>query len=190
MKSRKIQMMLWTVLAMLALTGCACSGTTPATPTPQPSAITATPIPSESPMQSMLPSPEATNAADGESSATPETGGMAVDAAKLVEELEKLSEVDTADVVTEGNRAIIGLHFDAQYQGTLTERIEEMVVETTARVEAALTDVAVTADPTLVTEIKTLSQETKESPMTDAQKTQFDELYRKIKPGDTQTSAQ
>ena len=184
---QKIRMMILLTLVAAALAGCACNGVT-TTPSPQPSAMTATPMPS--PMESAMPSPEGTAGNENMPSTSPENSGapgmMGVDTERLITELEKLSEVDTAVVVAEGNRAIVGLNFDAQYQGTLTERIEEMVVEAIARVESALTDVAVTADPTLVTEIRTLAQETKGQTLTEEQKTTFDELYRKIKPGDTQ----
>lgn len=184
---QKIRMLILMTLVVAALTGCACNGVT-TTPTPQPSAATATPMPS--PMESAIPSPTGTADSEMTPSASPEAsetpGAMGMDTERLIMELEKLSEVDTAEVVAEGNRAIVGLNFDAQYQGTLTERIEEMVVEGVARVESALTDVAVTADPTLVTEIRTMAQETKGQTLTEEQKTAFDELYRKIKPGDTQ----
>ena len=186
---QKIRLLILMTLAAAVLAGCACNGAT-ATPTPQPSAMTATPMPS--PMESASPSPEGTAGNENMPSASPESSGapgmMGVDTERLITELEKLSEVDTAEVVAEGNRAIVGLNFDAQYQGTLTERIEEMAVEAIARVESALTDVAVTADPTLVTEIRTLAQETKGQTLTEEQKTKFDELYRKIKPGSTQGS--
>ena len=90
--------------------------------------------------------------------------------------------MQTAAVVAQGGRALVGLDFDAQYQGTLTERIEEMVVSAVSSVESMLTDVAVTADPTLVEQIRTLSTETDGKEFTDAHTAQFDELYQKIKP--------
>ena len=107
---------------------------------------------------------------------------MGVDVTKLITELEKLSEVDTAQVAAMDGKALVGLTFDAQYQGTLTGRIEEMVVSAVTGVEEMLTDVAVTADPTLVEEIKTLAGEMTAGDNTEALKTRFDELYSKIKP--------
>ena len=107
---------------------------------------------------------------------------VGIDVSKLITELEKLSEVDTAAVVAQGGRAVVGLNFDAQYQGTLTDRIEEMVISAVSSVESMLTDVAVTADPALIEQIRALASDTDGKEMTADQITQFDEIYRKIKP--------
>lgn len=201
--NRKVSMLILTLLLALAVTACSCSGgSTKATPSPKPPAVTATPLPS--PVQTPEVSPAAPDglpdgmtgngsagdmpqtAPDGGSEASPgATEGpsmMGIDVAKLIIELEKLSEVDTAVVVAQGGRAVVGLNFDAQYQGTLTERIEEMVVSAVSSVESMLTDVAVTADPALIEQIRTLSSETNGKEMTADQQTRFDELYNKIKP--------
>lgn len=103
--------------------------------------------------------------------------------------MEKLSEVSLCDVVAEGDRAVVGLSFDAQYQGTLTDRIEEMVREKITGIESAVIHIAVTADPTLCTEIKNLAQEVQGKPMTEEQMAKFDELYEKIQPAGTESSA-
>ena len=112
---QKIRMMILLTLVAAALAGCACNGVT-TTPSPQPSAMTATPMPS--PMESAMPSPEGTAGNENMPSTSPENSGapgmMGVDTERLITELEKLSEVDTAEVVAEGNRAIVGLNFDAQ----------------------------------------------------------------------------
>lgn len=201
--NRTLSMMILTLVLVLTLSACACSGGTSNTsPTSKPPAVTATPLPSPVQTPEVSPViPEATpgetpgdmtgdmpqTSPDGESAATPEgTEGpsmMGVDVTKLILELEKLSEVETAVVAAHGGRAIVGLNFDAQYQGTLTERIEEMVVSAVSSVEEMLTDVAVTADPALIEQIRTLSADTAGKEMTPEQVTQFDELYTKIKPG-------
>lgn len=90
--------------------------------------------------------------------------GAALDLDALAQEVEKLSEVSLCDVVAEGDRAVVGLSFDAQYQGTLTDRIEEMVREKITGIESAVIHIAVTADPTLCTEIKNLAQEVQGKP--------------------------
>ena len=115
--------------------------------------------------------------------------GAAIDLDALAQEVEKLSEVSLCDVVAEGDRAVVGLSFDAQYQGTLTDRIEEMVREKITGIEPAVIHIAVTADPTLCTEIKNLAQEVQGKPMTEEQMAKFDELYEKIQPAGTESSA-
>lgn len=181
----KIKLMLLMTLVAVALTACACNGVT-ATPTPSPSAMTTTPLPSPTATAEMTPmesgtseSPTATDGADM---------AEAVDTEALKMEVEKLSEVDTSDIVAHGDKAIVGVTFDAQYQGTLTDRIETMIAEKIVQIKANMTNVAVTADPTLCTEIKTLAEETKGKAMTDEQIKKFDELYTKIKPAGTEST--
>ena len=212
--NRKLSIMILTTLVALSVTACACSGgSNNSTPSPNPPAVTATPLPSPVQTPEVSPispegspgmngdTPGGTNegasssegmpeaSPGGESSATP--GGaegptmMGVDVAKVITELEKLSEVDTATVVAHNGRAIVGLQFDSQYQGTLTERIEEMVVSTVSSVEEMLTDVAVTADPALIEQIRTLATDSNGQSLTTEQQTKFDELYSKIKPDKT-----
>lgn len=190
---RKLLLTLVFILATAALTACSCSISPGASPSPSPSALTATPSPTQSataspsPMESAATTPGASAASPSpESSAQT---GAALDLDALAQEVEKLSEVSLCDVVAEGDRAVVGLSFDAQYQGTLTDRIEEMVREKITGIESAVIHIAVTADPTLCTEIKNLAEEVQGKPMTEEQKTKFDELYEKIQPAGTESSA-
>ena len=193
---RKLIFTLVLALAAAALTACSCSVSPGATPTPSPSALTATPRPAQSasPSPSAAASPEASPgtssapdpSASPDASAAPEA---VLDFEALALEVEKLSEVDVCDVVAVGDRAVVGLAFDAQYQGTLTDRIEEMVREKITAKESGVTNIAVTADPTLCTEIKALAEEVKGQPMTEAQTEKFDELFEKIQPAGTESSA-
>lgn len=190
---RKLLLTLVFILATAALTACSCSISPGASPSPSPSALTTTPSPTQSataspsPMESAATTPGASAASPSpESSAQTEA---AIDLDALAQEVEKLSEVSLCDVVAEGDRAVVGLSFDAQYQGTLTDRIEEMVREKITGIESAVIHIAVTADPTLCTEIKNLAQEVQGKPMTEEQMAKFDELYEKIQPAGTESSA-
>ena len=190
---RKLLLTLVFILATAALTACSCSISPGASPSPSPSALTATPSPTQSataspsPMESAATTPGASAASPSpESSAQTDA---AIDLEALAQEVEKLSEVSLCDVVAEGDRAVVGLSFDAQYQGTLTDRIEEMVREKITGIEPAVIHIAVTADPTLCTEIKNLAQEVQGKPMTEEQMAKFDELYEKIQPAGTESSA-
>lgn len=190
---RKLLLTLVFILATAALAACSCSISPGASPSPSPSALTATPSPTQSataspsPMESAATTPGASAASPSpESSAQT---GAALDLDALAQEVEKLSEVSLCDVVAEGDRAVVGLSFDAQYQGTLTDRIEEMVREKITGIEPAVIHIAVTADPTLCTEIKNLAQEVQGKPMTEEQMAKFDELYEKIQPAGTESSA-
>lgn len=190
---RKLLLTLVFILATAALTACSCSISPGASPSPSPSALTATPSPTQSataspsPMESAATTPGASAASPSPESAA--QTGAALDLDALAQEVEKLSEVSLCDVVAEGDRAVVGLSFDAQYQGTLTDRIEEMVREKITGIESAVIHIAVTADPTLCTEIKNLAQEVQGKPMTEEQMAKFDELYEKIQPAGTESSA-
>lgn len=190
---RKLLLTLVFILATAALTACSCSISPGASPSPSPSALTATPSPTQSATASPSPMESATTT-PGASAASPSPEssaqtGAAIDLDALAQEVEKLSEVSLCDVVAEGDRAVVGLSFDAQYQGTLTDRIEEMVREKITGIESAVIHIAVTADPTLCTEIKNLAEEVQGKPMTEEQMAKFDELYEKIQPAGTESSA-
>lgn len=190
---RKLLLTLVFILATAALTACSCSISPGASPSPSPSALTATPSPTQSataspsPMESAATTPGASDASPSPESSAQTDAAIDLDA--LAQEVEKLSEVSLCDVVAEGDRAVVGLSFDAQYQGTLTDRIEEMVREKITGIEPAVIHIAVTADPTLCTEIKNLAQEVQGKPMTEEQMAKFDELYEKIQPAGTESSA-
>ena len=190
---RKLLLTLVFILATAALTACSCSISPGASPSPSPSALTATPSPTQSataspsPMESAATTPGASDASPSPESSAQTDAAIDLDA--LAQEVEKLSEVSLCDVVAEGDRAVVGLSFDAQYQGTLTDRIEEMVREKITGMEPAVIHIAVTADPTLCTEIKNLAQEVQGKPMTEEQMAKFDELYEKIQPAGTESSA-
>lgn len=190
---RKLLLTLVFILATAALTACSCSISPGASPSPSPSALTATPSPTQSataspsPMESAATTPGASAASPSPESSAQTEAALDLDA--LAQEVEKLSEVSLCDVVAEGDRAVVGLSFDAQYQGTLTDRIEEMVREKITGIETAVIHIAVTADPTLCTEIKNLAQEVQGKPMTEEQMAKFDELYEKIQPAGTESSA-
>lgn len=190
---RKLLLTLVFILATAALTACSCSISPGASPSPSPSALTATPSPTQSataspsPMESAATTPGASAASPSPESSAQTDAALDLDA--LAQEVEKLSEVSLCDVVAEGDRAVVGLSFDAQYQGTLTDRIEEMVREKITGIEPAVIHIAVTADPTLCTEIKNLAEEVQGKPMTEEQMAKFDELYEKIQPAGTESSA-
>ena len=190
---RKLLLTLVFILATAALTACSCSISPGASPSPSPSALTTTPSPTQSataspsPMESATTTPGASAASPSPESSAQTDAAIDLDA--LAQEVEKLSEVSLCDVVAEGDRAVVGLSFDAQYQGTLTDRIEEMVREKITGIETAVIHIAVTADPTLCTEIKNLAEEVQGKPMTEEQMAKFDELYEKIQPAGTESSA-
>lgn len=148
----------------------ACTSNADAMPEPAPTAQSATTSPmattspgnttsgnttSDTTMDAM-PSPAA--------SAEPATVGAAstvADAQRLSdrveEEVEKLSEVDEADAVVIGNIALVGVDYEDQYQGGLTDRLKAMVTDRVEMTDKTITAVHVTDDETLRKSIAALN---------------------------------
>ncbi|MBR3764132.1 MAG: YhcN/YlaJ family sporulation lipoprotein [Clostridia bacterium] len=117
---------------------------------------------------------------------TPEaTGVTSMETARRVveqieDELERLSEVDDAEVVLAGNRAVVGLEFDDQYQGGIDERLRGIVRERIAGVISGVTDIVITADAAIMDEIETLGDRLKTMSDMSALQSDLDAIVRKI----------
>ncbi len=113
-------------------------------------------------------------------SAEPSTVGAAstVDDARRLsdrveDEVEKLSEVDEADAVVVGNIALVGVSYDAQYQGGMTDRLKEMVTDRVEMTDKTITAVHVTDSDTLRKSIAALND------MMDDASVSFEQLQTK-----------
>lgn len=80
---------------------------------------------------------------------------------RVSEEVEKLSELDMAEAVVAGNIALVGVSYDAQYQGGLTQRLEDMVKERVETIDKAITAVHVTDDEEQMKKIAQLREKLK-----------------------------
>ena len=80
---------------------------------------------------------------------------------RVSEEVEKLSEIDEAKAVVAGNIALVGVSYDAQSQGGLTERLKQMVTARAEMVDKAITAVHVTDEEDLVVKISQLHEKLK-----------------------------
>lgn len=95
-------------------------------------------------------------------SAAPEAAGVTsvTDARKAVEqiedELERLSEVDDAQVIIAGNSAAVALEFEAQYQGGIDDRLRQIVKERIGSVISGVTNIAITDDRALMDQLELL----------------------------------
>ena len=91
------------------------------------------------------------------------TGVTSMDKAKRVieqieDELERLSEVDDAEVVIAGNKAAVGLEFDDQYKAGVDDRLRKIVKERIDSVISGISTVAVTADKGIMDAIESLGE--------------------------------
>lgn len=114
-------------------TACSSNADTMVQPSPSPSVS-----PSASPMATDSPAPSAApTATDREANGTSAGVNTVEDAQRVSdqvsEEVEKLSELKSAEAVVMGTIAVVGVEYDAQYQEGLTDRLKEMIE---ARVQA------------------------------------------------------
>lgn len=89
------------------------------------------------------------------------TGVTSMDRARRVveqieDELERLSEVDDAQVIIAGNKAAVGLEFDDQYKGGVDERLRKIIRERIDSIISGISTVAVTADEGVMDAIESL----------------------------------
>jgi YhcN/YlaJ family sporulation lipoprotein len=111
------------------------------------------------------------------------TAAQAKEAAKRIsDEVTKLSEVENATTAVVGNTALIGVNFASQYKGQMTTRIKDMVSERAKKAAPSIKNVAVTADPDLLTRIKSISSKLETGGGANGISTEFSEIVNRIKP--------
>jgi len=196
---KSILLVLSISLLALALAGCAAGSANPLKQTQSPS-VTFTPqTATASPMNTMAPvSPMETDGNQMGSGANGMTNGAGTtnssgmtngvneaasasmtpaDAGKLAgriaEAVERISEIDDAEVIVRDNRALVAVEFDDQYSAGLDERMKKMIVDAVQKVEESLTEVEVTDDSTLYGQVKSLAERIGKA-------TGFDELAEDI----------
>ena len=186
------------VLALFAmLTGCK-SATDMTTATSQPTNtmsptpnVTAVTPQTTTPMDGMMDDAEGMldGAADvimPDATVIPEsTGVTSTDKARRVieqieDELERLSEVDDAEVVIAGNKAAVGLEFDDQYKSGLDERLRKIVKERIDGVISGISTVAITADEAVMDAIESLGERLDTMSDMAALESDLDAIIRKI----------
>jgi YhcN/YlaJ family sporulation lipoprotein len=126
-------------------TACSSNADTMVQPSPSPSVS-----PSASPMATATDSPApstAPTATDREANGTAAGVNTVEDAQRVSdqvsEEVEKLSELKSAEAVVMGTIAVVGVEYDAQYQGGLTDRLKEMITDRVQAVDKSIVTVHV-----------------------------------------------
>ncbi len=113
------------------------------------------------------------------------TGVTSMDKAKRVieqieEELERLSEVDDAEVVIAGNKAAVGLEFDDQYKAGLDDRLRKIVKERIDGVISGISTVAITTDEGVMDAIESLGERLETMSDMTALQSDLDAIIKKI----------
>ena len=159
------------ILGLALFSACASNADTMPSPSPMASTTpSAMPQATQGPMVSIAPATEAP--------ATPAGVNSIEDAQRVsdnvAEEVEKLSELDTAEAVVAGNIALVGVKYDAQYQGGLTERLTKMVEQRVETIDKTITAVHVTDDQAMMDKISKLREELNNKSIT------FEELQTQL----------
>ena len=113
------------------------------------------------------------------------TGVTSMDKARRVieqieEELERLSEVDDAEVIIAGNKAAVGLEFDDQYKAGLDDRLRGIVKERIDGVISGISTVAITTDEAIMDAIESLGERLDTMSDMTALQSDLDAIIKKI----------
>ncbi len=113
------------------------------------------------------------------------TGVTSMDKAKRVieqieDELERLSEVDDAEVVIAGNKAAVALEFDDQYKSGIDDRLRGIVKDRIDSVISGISTVAITADEGVMDAIESLGERLDTMSDMTALQSDLDAIIRKI----------
>lgn len=90
------------------------------------------------------------------SSMTPADSGRLAE--RIAEAVERISEIDDAEVIVRDNRALIAVEFDDQYSAGLDERMKTQITEAAQKIDENLTEVEITDDSTLYGQVKSLAE--------------------------------
>lgn len=150
------------MVAALLFTGCSRSNANEAAPTPG----TTQSMPQTSPMIN-TDTPILSDIREGVDNITEGADNMMgltslQDVQQASEEMEdaveQLSEVDDAYVIAHGNKALVGLEMNSQYQGGVDERLQKMVMARLQTIEKSISEAAVTDEEQKVQSIRSLSE--------------------------------
>ena len=150
------------VMASVVMSGCAAGNASGMDATQSPAA-------SESPMVEASMSPEASmmptmQPMDSSAPQTQESASMMTPAEagrlaeRISEAVERISEVEDAEVAIHSGRVVVAVKFEDQYKAGLDDRMKQMITEAVKGVDNSLTEVQITDDDTLYGQVKGLGE--------------------------------
>ena len=173
-KTQRIRMMLCLLAALLALTACTRNDknvmptNTPGTGMMNDGTMTSpgavTTAPGNLPMTTGM-MPDMALPGTSANPVMPDAAGVTSvsDARKAVEqiedELERLSEVDDAQVMIAGNSAAVALEFEKEYQGGIDTRMRDIVKERINNVINGITRIAITEDRAVMYQLERMGEQ-------------------------------
>ena len=101
-------------------------------------------------------------------------------AEKIAEAVERISEIDDAEVIVEGNRALVAVEFDDQYSAGLDDRMKQLITDTVKKTDNKITEVSITDDDTLYGQVKSLAERIGKATGLDELADDFGDLWNRI----------
>ena len=99
---------------------------------------------------------------------------------KISDAVERISEVNDAEVVVSEKRVLVAVEFEDQYNAGLDERMKQTIIETVQKVDDSLTDIEVTDDDTLYGQVKGLAERVGKATGLDELADDFGDLWDRI----------
>lgn len=103
-------------------------------------------------------------------------------AKRIADAVAKEKNIDSASCVITGDTALIGVQFEKQYKGDLTDAIKKSVEKRVRDIEPDLDNVVVTADPDLLSRIKTIASDIENGKPLSGFTEEIEEIIRRINP--------
>lgn len=100
----------------------------------------------------------------------------------IANDIAKEKDIRSASCVVSGDTALVGLEFEKQYKGKVTDAIKKSVEQRVKKHEPTIKKVVVTADPNLLTRIKTMATDIGKGKPLSGFKTEIEEIIRRVKP--------
>ena len=160
----------------MTLSGCAAGTANTVSPTTAPATAqpTATMSATYSPMATAQPS----ESPMAQTSMTPAQAGQLAE--RISDAVERISEIDDAEVVVYDDRVLVAVEFEDQYNAGLDDRMKQMITEKVQEVEKTLTRVEITNDETLYGQVKNFGERLGKATGFDELADDFGDLWNRI----------
>ncbi len=101
-------------------------------------------------------------------------------AERISDAVERISEIDDAEVVVSGERVLVAVRFEEQYNAGLDDRMKQTITEAVKKVDERVTDVEITDDDTLYGQVKGLGEKLAKATGLDELADDFGDLWDRI----------
>lgn len=179
-EANQVKKRILALLCMIAvgttLTGCAAGTASTINPTTAPATTQpmATMTATNSPMATVSPS----ESPMAQTSMTPAQAGQLAE--RISDAVERISEIDDAEVIVYDDRVLVGVEFEDQYNAGLDDRMKQMITEKVQEVDKSLTRVEITNDETLYGQIKSFGERLGKATGFDELADDFGDLWNRI----------